>query len=325
MTERWIEIAAHGGPDALTLTTGVLPPPGPGEVRMRNTAIGLNYIDTYHRGGLYPLPMPARLGVEAAGVVEAVGDGVTDFAPGDRVCTFGPGRGAYASARNLPAKDLLRTPDGINDETAAAALLKGATAEFLIERCAKVQPGWTVLVHAAAGGVGLLLVQWLTHIGATVIGTVGTPEKAELCRQAGAAHVIDYSREHVAARVRELTGGAGVPVVFDGVGQATWEASLGSAERRGLIVSFGNASGAVTGVALGSLAAGGSLFVTRPVLFDYYAVAADRQAGAARLFAMIASGAVKINIAQRWPLDAVADAHRALESRATVGSTILIP
>ena len=292
---------------------------------MRNTAIGLNYIDTYHRGGLYPLPMPARLGVEAAGVVEAVGDGVTDFAPGDRVCTFGPGRGAYASARNLPAADLLRTPVSIDDETAAAALLKGATVECLVERCAKVQPGWTVLVHAAAGGVGLLLVQWLAQIGATVIGTVSTPEKAVLARQAGAAHVIDYSHEEVAPRVRELTGGSGVEVVFDGVGKATWEASLAATARRGLIVSFGNASGPVTGVSLASLAVGGSLFVSRPSLFDYYADPEERKAGAARLFAMIASGAIKINIAQRWPLDALADAHRALESRATVGSTILIP
>jgi len=325
MTERWIEIAAHGGPEALTLVEGPLPPPGPGEVRMRNHAIGLNYIDTYHRGGLYPLPMPARLGVEAAGVVEAVGDGVTAFAPGDRVCTFGPGRGAYATARNVPAAHLLPTPDAIDDETAAAVLLKGATVEFLVERCARVQPGWTVLVHAAAGGVGLLLVQWLTQIGATVIGTVSTAEKADLARQAGVAHVIDYSQEAVAPRVRDLTGGAGVPVVFDGVGQATWEASLAATAKRGLIVSFGNASGAVSGVALGSLAAGGSLFVTRPTLFDYYADPDESRLGAARLFAMVASGALHVNIAQRWPLEAVAEAHRALESRATVGSTILLP
>lgn len=325
MTEHWIEIAAHGGPDVLTIAQGELPPPGPGEVRMRNTAIGLNYIDTYHRDGLYPLPMPAQLGVEAAGVVEAVGEGVIGFAPGDRVCTFGPGRGAYATARNLPAAHLFHTPDAIDDVTAAAALLKGATVECLVERCAKVQPGWTVLVHAAAGGVGLLLVQWLTHIGATVIGTVSTPEKAELAIEAGAAHVINYSQDEVAPRVRELTGGAGVPVVFDGVGKATWEASLAATARRGLIVNFGNASGPVTGVSLASLAAGGSLFVSRPTLFDYYADPAERMAGAARLFGMIASGALKVSIAQRWPLTSVADAHRALESRATVGSTILNP
>lgn len=325
MTERWIEIAAPGGPEVLQLCEGELPPPGPGEVRMRNGAIGLNYIDTYHRSGLYPIELPGRIGVEAAGVVEAVGEGVTDLGPGDRVCTFGPARGAYSSARNVPAAQLLRTPDGIDDATAAAILLKGATTEALVERCARVQPGWTVLVHAAAGGVGQLMVAWLKHIGATVIGTAGGDAKCALVRAAGADHVIDYNTEEVAPRVRELTGGTGVQVVFDGVGQATWAGSLAAVARRGLIVSFGNASGPVTGVALGSLSAAGSVFVTRPTLFDYYAEPVERAAGAARLFALVEQGVLKSAAAQTWPLAEAAEAHRALEARQTTGSTLLLP
>ena len=325
MTESWIEIAAQGGPEALQFTTGALPPPGPGEVRMRNTAIGLNFIDTYHRGGVYPLPTPAVLGIEAAGVVEALGSGVERFAVGDRVCTLGPTRGAYATARNAPAAELFAIPAGISDETAAAILLKGATAEYLIERCARVQPGAAVLVHAAAGGVGQLLVQWLKHIGALVIGTAGGAAKTALATAAGADHVIDYTTEDVAARVRALTGGAGVAVNFDGVGMDTWDASLRATAKRGLIVSYGNSGGAVTGVALGSLAAAGSLFVTRPTLFDYYLDPAERAAGAARLFELVGQGVLQVSIGQRWPLAEVAAAHRALESRATVGSSLLMP
>ena len=325
MSERWIEITAPGGPDTLQLREGDLPPPGPGEVRMRHGAIGLNYIDTYHRSGLYPIEFPGQIGLEAAGVVEAVGEQVSGLVPGDRVCTFGPLRGAYASARNLPAAHLLRTPDGVSDATAAAILLKGATAEALIERCAKVQPGWTVLVQAAAGGVGLLLVQWLKHIGARVIGTAGGPAKTALVLQAGADEAIDYTTQDVAERVRALTGGAGVQVVFDGVGQATWAGALGSVARRGLIISFGNASGPVTGVALASLAAAGSVFVTRPTVFDYYADPAERAAGAARLFDLAARGVLKAEIAQTWPLAEAATAHRALEARQTTGSTLLLP
>jgi NADPH2:quinone reductase len=292
---------------------------------MRNGAAGLNYIDTYHRSGLYPIAFPGRIGLEAAGGVEAVGPGVTGLAAGDRVCTFGPQRGAYATAWNVPAAQLLRTPDGIDDATAAAILLKGATAEALIERCARVQPGWTVLVQAAAGGVGQLMVAWLKHIGTTVIGTAGGPAKCELVLGAGADHAIDYGSEDVAAKVRELTGGRGAEVVFDGVGQATWAGSLGAVARRGTIVSFGNASGPVTGVALGSLAAAGSIFVTRPTVFDYYADPEERAAGAARLFALVRQGVLKPGVAQTWPLEQAAEAHRALEARRTTGATLLIP
>ncbi|HEY6868663.1 MAG TPA: quinone oxidoreductase [Novosphingobium sp.] len=325
MTERWIEIAAPGGPEVLQLREGELPPPGSGEVRMRNGAVGLNYIDTYHRSGLYPIALPGGIGVEAAGTIEAVGPGVGEFAPGDRVCTFGPLRGAYATAWNVPAAQLLRTPVEIDDATAAAILLKGATAEALIERCARVQPGWTVLVQAAAGGVGQLMVAWLTHIGATVIGTAGGAAKCARVIEAGASHAIDYGTEDVAARVRELTGGRGVEVVFDGVGQATWAGSLGAVARRGMIVSFGNASGPVTGVALGSLAAAGSIFVTRPTVFDYYADPAERTAGVARLFALVAQGVLRPEVGQTWPLAEAAEAHRALEGRHTTGSTLLLP
>jgi NADPH2:quinone reductase len=291
---------------------------------MRNTAVGLNYLDTYHRSGVYPIRLPSPMGSEAAGVVEAVGEGVTGLAPGDRVCTFGPQLGAYCTARNVPAKILFRTPDDVSDELAAAVLLKGCTAEFLAERCGNVQAGMAVLVHAAAGGVGQLLVQWLKHLGATVIATAGTAAKAELARGLGADHAL-LADEDIAARVRELTGGAGVRVVCDGIGMATWQASLGSVGRRGLIVSFGNASGPVTGVALGSLAGAGSIFVTRPGLFDYYIDPVERRAGAARMFELVANGTLKVSIGQRFALKDAVEAHRALESRATVGSTLLLP
>lgn len=312
-----------GGPDVIAWIDVDLPSPGPGEVRMRTTAVGLNYIDTYHRRGIYPVELPSGLGIEAAGVVEAVGEGVSGFAPGDRVATFGPVRGAYATARNLPAATLFHLPDDIDDETAAAALLKGCTTEFLVERCAKVEAGWPVLVHAAAGGVGLILVQWLKAIGATVIGTVSTEEKAAEARAAGADHVILYTREDTAKRVRELTGGKGVRVTFDGVGMDTWEASLDSTGRRGLIVSYGNASAPVTGVSLGVLATKGSLYNSRPTLFDYYAEPEERAAGVARLWEMIRTGKVRISIGQRYELEDAAQAHRDLEARKTSGSTVL--
>lgn len=324
-TVRHAIVRNFGGPDAIELEDAMLAPPGPGEVRMRNTAIGLNFIDTYHRSGLYPIELPSGLGVEAAGVIEAVGEGVSGWAVGDRVCTFGPERGAYATARNIVATSLLKTPETVSDELAAAALLKGCTVEFLVERCARVQPGEHILVHAAAGGVGLMLVQWQKAIGAHVIGTVSTEEKAELARQAGADHVILYGIEEVAPKVRELTGGAGVRVSFDGVGKDTWAASLDSVARRGLIVSYGNASGPVTGVALGQLAAKGSLFVTRPTLYDYYRNSAERDAGSARMFEMLANGAISMTIGQRYRLDDIVEAHRDLEARKTTGSTIIVP
>ena len=323
--ERAAQIRQTGGPDVIAWTDVELAAPGPGEVRMRNLAVGLNFIDTYHRGGLYPMALPSGLGMEAAGIIEAVGEGVTDWRVGDRVATFGPSIGAYATARNIAAHGLFLVPDDISDEIAAAGLLKGCTTEFLVERCAKVQPKWDILVHAAAGGVGLLLVQWLKHVGARVIGTVSTDEKAALARAAGADHVILYGKEDVAAQVRELTGGKGVEVTFDGVGRDTWETSLNATARRGLIVSYGNASGPVTGVNLGTLAQKGSLYVSRPTLFDYYHNAAERAAGAEYVFDMFRQGIIDITIGHRYALEDVAQAHRDLEGRKTVGSSILIP
>lgn len=323
MHARAVRLTSTGGPEVIAWTDIDLKEPGTGEVLVDHTAVGLNMIDTYHRSGLYPIPIPGGLGVEAAGRVVAVGDGVIGLQAGDRVATFGPELGAYATARIYPQDALFKLPESIADEVAAAAILKGFTVEFLVERCARVEAGWPVLVHAAAGGVGLMLVQWLKHIGATVIGTVSTPAKAEAARAAGADHVIDYAQEDVAPRVRELTGGAGVRVAFDGVGKDTWEASLGSTARRGLIVSFGNASGPVSGVALGVLAQKGSLFVTRPTLYHYYTEPAERAAGSARVWDMIASGAVKVSIGQRYALGDVAQAHRDLEARRTTGSTVL--
>ena len=324
MSETTAFIERQGGPEVIRWHEIELPPPGPGEVRMRNTAVGLNFIDTYHRGGLYPVKLPSGLGMEAAGVVEAVGEGVAGFAPDDRVCTF-MGPGAYATARNLAATALFRIPDGISDEIAAAALLKACTVEALVERCAKVEAGWSVLVHAAAGGVGLLLVQWLKHVGATVIGTVSSEAKAEAAREAGADHVIRYDSEEVAPKVRELTGNKGVRAIFDGVGKDTWQASLDSAAPRAIIASFGNASGPVEGVNLGILAQKGSLFVTRPTLFDYYREPSDAAAGVKRVFDLIASGALTVTIGQTYPLREAAQAHRDLEARRTTGSTILVP
>ncbi|KTW02825.1 quinone oxidoreductase family protein [Sphingomonas sanguinis] len=323
--EKTAFIEKTGGPEVIQWRDEELPPPGPGEVRMRHHAVGLNYIDTYHRSGLYPIDLPGKLGSEAAGVVEAVGEGVSDFKVGDRVGVFGPARGAYATARNVAADLLVPLPDHVDDRTAAAILLKGATTAFLIEDCAKVQPGWPVLVHAAAGGVGHLAVGWLKAIGATVIATVGSEAKAEKARAAGADHVILNRTEDVAARVRAITGGQGVPVVLDGVGKATWEASLNSTARRGLVVSFGNASGAVDGVNLGILAAKGSLFVTRPTLFDYAVTAAEKRSLIARVFAMLEKRAITPEIGQSFALTDVAEAHRAIEAGETVGSTVLIP
>ncbi|MES2291146.1 MAG: quinone oxidoreductase [Pseudomonadota bacterium] len=313
-----------GGPEVIEWVDVDLPKPSPGELRVRATAVGLNYIDTYHRRGIYPLTLPSGLGGEAAGVVEAIGEGVADFAVGDRVAGFSP-IGAYATERNVPAASQFKLPADIDDRIAAAALLKGCTTEFLVERCAKVQPGWDVLVHAAAGGVGLLLVEWLKHVGARVIGTVSTPEKADAARAAGADEIILYKQEAVAPRVRALTGGNGVQVTFDGIGMATWDASLDATARRGMVVSYGNAGGPVTGVALGILAQKGSLVVSRPTMFDYYITAKERAAGAARLFDLIRSGALKITIGQTYALEDVRTAHEDLEAGRTTGSTVLLP
>lgn len=322
---RAASFARTGGPEVIEWIDVDLPPPGPGEVRFETRAVGLNFIDTYHRRGIYPLELPSGLGLEASGVITAIGQDVTSFAVGDRVATFGPQRGAYTTERNLPAASLFKLPDTIDFDTAAAALLKGCTAEFLAERAATVKPGDWVLVHAAAGGVGLILVQWLKALGARVIGTVGSADKAALARAAGAAEIILYRDEDIALRVRAITGGAGVRVTYDGIGQATWNASLDSTGRRGIIISYGNADAPVTGVALGILATKGSLYNTRPTLFDYYATPDERAAGAARLWEMITSGKVKVTIGQRYPLEEAAQAHRDLEGRATHGSTLLTP
>ncbi|MDO7843315.1 quinone oxidoreductase family protein [Sphingomonas immobilis] len=317
-------IERTGGPEVIEWRDVTLPDPKPGEVRMRNEAVGLNFIDIYHRTGLYPVSLPGGLGGEAAGVIEAVGEGVEGFAPGDRVATLGPTLGAYATARNVPARELFRLPDAVDAQTAAALLLKGCTTEYLVERLAKVEAGQTALVHAGAGGVGQLLVGWLKAIGATVIATVGSADKAETAKRAGADHVILYKQNDVAKAVRAIVP-EGVAVSFDGVGKDSWEASLGSVKRRGLIASYGNASGAVDAVNLGVLSKNGSLFVTRPTLFDYYVTPEERAAGLARVFAMLEQGAIAANIGQTFALEDVADAHRALAAGETQGATVLLP
>jgi len=318
-------IARTGGPEVIGWETRDLPPPGPGEVRVRHVAVGLNFIDTYHRSGLYPVPLPSGLGSEAAGEVVALGEGVETLRVGDRVTTFGPAIGAYATQRNIAAATLFKLPDDVDFETAAAVTLKGATAEFLVERCGKVTPGMTVLVHAAAGGVGQLLVQWIRHVGGRVIGTVGSADKAAKAAALGADHVIEYKREDIAERVREITGGTGVELVIDGVGGSTWDASLKSAARRGTIISFGNAGGPVEGVNLATLNQHGSLFVTRPKLFDYYATPQERAAGMARVFELVRQGVLSVEIGQRFRLENAGEAHRAIAAGETVGSTLLIP
>jgi NADPH:quinone reductase len=318
-----IRIEAAGGPEVMQWQDITLPPPGPGEVRLRHTAIGLNFIDTYHRSGLYPIALPSGLGLEAAGVVEAVGDGVT-LPVGARVgYCWGP-IGAYATHRNIAAANVVALPDGVSDEMAAAGLLKGCTTEFLVERCAGVKPGDWALVPAAAGGVGLLLMQWLKLVGATVIAVAGTAQKLALAAAHGADHGVLDSAD-VAGAVRALTGGRGVDVVFDGVGKASWDASLDSLKQRGLLISFGNASGPVSGVDLGILARKGSLFVTRPTLFDYYSTPEERQKHAGRVLELMASGALKLAVNQHYKLAQAARAHEDLAARLTTGSTVLVP
>ena len=297
--------------------------PGPGEVLIRQTAVGLNFIDTYHRSGSYPIPLPSGLGLEAAGVVEAIGPGVA-IPLGTRVgYCWGP-IGAYATHRTIAADRVVVLPDGVSDEVAAAALLKGCTTEFLVERCARVQPGQWALVQAAAGGVGLLLVQWLKHVGATVIAVAGSPEKVAMAQAHGADHGLVYD-DMLARRVRDITDGGGVDVVFDGVGKATFDASLDCLKRRGLHISYGNASGAVTAFDLGLLARKGSLFTTRPTLFDYYSTRAEIETHAGRLLALIGDGTIEINVDQRDALRDAGQAHRDLQARRTTGSTVLLP
>lgn len=326
MTDSYrLVIRKTGGPEVIEREPVGPLEPGPDEILIHQEAIGLNFIDTYYRSGLYPVSLPSGLGSEGAGTVEAVGEGVEEFHPGDRVGYFSGPPGAYAAHRVIEAHRAVMLPDGISAEVAAAALLKGCTAEFLVERCAEVEPGTTVLVHAAAGGVGSILVQWLKALGARVIAHTGSPEKAKRARSLGADFALSMPFDDLAAEVRRLTDGQGVGVVLDGVGAASWTASLSSIARRGLLVSFGNASGPVPPFTALDLMRAGSIFVTRPTLFDYTSNAAERRASAARLFEMIENGAVVIPIGARLPLAEAAEAHRALESRRTTGSTLLIP
>ncbi len=321
-----IRVHAHGGPEALQCDHVPLPVPGPGEALVRHTAMGVNFIDTYHRSGLYPLPqLPHCIGVEGAGIVEAVGRGVSTVRVGDRVGYAGSEPGAYAEYRCLPSERLLALPDFIADETAAAVLLRGMTAEYLIRRCFKVEPGMPVLVHAAVGGVGMLLCQWLAHLGAEVIGTVGSDQKADLARANGCQHVIVYTREDFALHVRQITKDRGVPVVFDGVGKATFAGSLRSLARRGLLVSFGNASGPPDPLDVLELSRHGSVYLTRPRLHDYIATRAELELSAGAVFEALARGGLRPRVGATFPMAAAADAHRALEGRATTGSVLLVP
>ena len=321
-----IRIHEYGGPEVLRWEEVEVGDPGPGQLRVRHAAVGLNYIDVYHRTGLYPLPsLPWTLGMEGAGRVEAVGEGVIEFKIGDRVAYASPPVGAYAEVRLIPADRVVALPDAIDDQTAAAMMLQGMTAHYLLRRTYRVQPGDTILLHAAAGGVGLIASQWARHLGATVIGTVGSDEKVELARAHGCHHVIVYSRENFVERVREITGGQGVAAVYDSVGQATFMGSLDCLRRLGMMVSFGNASGPVPPFEPGILAAKGSLFLTRPSLMAYTAERADLVASATELFEAVVGGAVKIEVRQTYPLAETAQAHRDLEARRTTGSTVLLP
>ena len=313
-----------GGPEVLKFVDVELPPPGPGQVRVRHTAVGVNFIDTYHRSGLYKLPLPSGLGSEAAGTVEALGEGVTALKTGDRVAYAGT-LGAYAEANNVPADKLVKLPAGVSDETAAAAMLKGMTAQYLLKRTYPLKAGHTILWHAAAGGVGLIAGQWAKHLGVTVIGTVGSEDKVALAKENGSAHVLNTRTDDWVKRVREITNGEGVPVVYDSIGKDTWAGSLDCLAVRGMMVSFGNASGAVPAFEPSILSAKGSLYLTRPTLFHYTRNAEELQETADDLFAVIAAGAVKILFHQRFKLADAAKAHEALHSRATTGATILIP
>lgn len=319
-----IRIYQNGGPEQMQWEEVTVGDPGPGEVRVRNTAIGLNFIDTYHRSGLYPMPLPLVLGSEGAGVVEAVGPKVKEFKVGDHVAYAQP-IGAYAEVLIRPVARLVKIPAGIKDETAAAMMLKGMTAWYLCRRTYRVKKGDTIVVHAAAGGVGQILCQWAKHLGATVIGTVGSDEKIALAKKAGCKHVVVMSREKLPVRVKEITKGKGVPVVYDGVGKDTFVESLDCLAPLGLMASFGNASGAVAPVNIGILAQKGSLYLTRPTLVNYTSAREDLLTAARELFAVVKKGAVKITINQRYPLREAAQAHRDLEARKTTGSTVLLP
>jgi NADPH:quinone reductase len=318
-----IRFARTGGPEVLEWQQVEVGKPGQGQVRLRHTAVGLNYIDAYQRSGLYSMPLPSGLGSEAAGVVEEVGPGVTGLKPGDRVAYAGGPLGAYSEARVMPADRLVPVPDGITDQQAAAMMLKGMTAWYLVRRTHQVKRGETILIHAAAGGVGLIVCQWAKHLGATVIGTVGDDEKAALAKRNGCDHPILYKHEDFIARVNELTQGRKLPVVYDSVGKDTFYKSLDCLAPLGLMVSFGQSSGAIGSVDIGILAAKGSLFLTRPTLFTYTSTREDLLTAAQELFEVVQSGAVKIAVNQTYPLREAARAHRDLQDRKTTGQTVL--
>ncbi|HTQ71905.1 MAG TPA: quinone oxidoreductase [Acidocella sp.] len=319
-----IRIHAHGGPEVLKWEQVPTPQPGPNEALLRHEAVGLNYIDVYFRTGLYKTPLPATLGMEGAGVVLAVGEKVHNLAPGDRVAYAGGPLGAYATERVINAEKLVKLPDSIDFKTAGAMMLQGLTAYFLLHRTFKVQPGQPILVHAAAGGVGLILCQWARHLGAEVIGVVSSEAKAEIAKTNGAAHVI-VGHANLPAEVKQITGGAMVPVVYDGVGKDTFNTSLDCLAPLGLMVSFGNASGPVPPMDISTLGTKGSLFLTRPSFSSYMSTHQDIATGAAALFEAVHSGAVQIRVNQSFPLEQAAAAHAALEARQTTGSTVLLP
>ena len=322
---RVVRFAAPGGPDVLTFETMALPEPAAGEVQVRHTAIGLNYQDTYHRSGFYPLPMPSGIGTEAAGIVERVGPGVTDVQVGDRIVYAGGTPGAYASHRVVPAARVVKIPDGISDEVAAAVMLKGMTVEYLLTRCYPVKRGQHVLFYAAAGGVGTIAGQWGKHIGATMIGVAGGAEKCRMAREHGYAEVIDRTREDIVERVKAITGGAGVPVVYDSVGKASFDTSLKSLAPRGFFVSFGTTTGAPPPVEAGLLQKMGSLYFTRPTLVTYTATREELVASSTAVFDLIKRGAITVPIGARYRLSDARKAHTDLEGGRTVGSSILIP
>lgn len=320
-----IRMHEQGGPEVMKLEDVDLPKPDAGQVQIKHTAIGLNYIDTYHRSGLYPLPLPSGIGMEAAGTVEAVGAGVSDFTVGDRVAYAAPPPGSYAEARNLEATKVVKVPDSVDDKLAAAMMLQGMTVQYLIRQIYKVGKGDTILIHAAAGGVGLILCQWAKHLGATVIGTVGSDEKAELAKKNGCDHPIVYTRENFVERVIEITDGKKVPVVYDSIGKDTWPMSLDCIAPTGMMVSFGQASGPIPPVDLGIFAGKGSLKFTRPTLMTYTATKELLDASAADLFDVVGKGAVSVSINQEYALADAVQAHIDLEGRKTTGSTILLP
>ena len=326
LTSRAVQIAQHGGPEQLKIATVTVGDPGPGEIRIRHKAVGLNFIDVYQRSGLYQLPMPLNLGMEASGVVEAVGEGVTHLKVGDRAAYASQPPGSYCEVRVMPAKCVCKLPDAISFETGAAMMLKGLTAQYLLKKVRPVEgleAGDHVLFHAAAGGVGQIVCQWAKALGLQLIGTAGSDAKCELAKANGAAFAINYSKEDFAARVKEITGGKGVKVVYDSVGKDTWDKSLDCLRPFGLMASFGNASGPVPPFAPGSLAGKGSLYVTRQTLFTHIATRESTQAMANDLFDVVVSGKVKINIDQTYPLEQIQQAHIDLEARNTTGCTIL--